>query len=149
MTVGTGAISLQNVVDEIAGAQSSLQDCIDDACSAGYNGTYYTAPATSLSEFQGYNDANCQANVTISPTSTVRTSSAGSFTITVTVTNGPTSWSASDNVTWITLSGSTSGTTSGSFTVNYTANTGASTRFGTVTVSWSGTNRTCSVAQQP
>jgi hypothetical protein len=150
MTVGTGAISLSEVTNEIIGVQNSLQDCVDDACAAGFNGTYYTAPATSLAEFRGYNDAPCNIDLTISPTSTIRTASAGSFTITVTVTGGSTSWSASDNQTWITLSPATpSGTTSGSFTVNYTSNLGASTRFGTVSVTWSGTTRTCTVAQQP
>lgn len=147
MTVGTGAITLSQVTAEIINVQNSLQDCVNDACAAGFNGTYYTFPATSLAEFRGYNDAPCNLDLTISPTSTLRTSSAGSFTITVTVTGGTTSWTASDNVTWITLSGTTSGTTSGSFTVNYTAHSGT-TRFGTVTVAWSGTNRTCTVAQQ-
>ena len=55
MAVGTGAISLQEVVDEIAGVQTSLQDCVDD-----YTGTldptYGTAPVTSLAEFRGYAD---------------------------------------------------------------------------------------------
>lgn len=56
MAVGTGAIGLQEVVDEIAGSQTSLQDCIDDATAGGYDPTYYAAPATSLAEFRGYED---------------------------------------------------------------------------------------------
>lgn len=152
MTVGISAILLSHVTAEIAGAQTSLQDCINDACAAGYNTTYYTAPATSLAEFRGYDDTPCQQDLTISPTSQLFTSLGGSFTITVTVTGGPISWTASDNQTWITLTPSSpSGTTSGSFTVNVSSWTGGGgTRFGTVTVAWSpGPNRTCSVAQQP
>ena len=54
MALSTTTLQLQHVVDEIAGTQTSLQDCVDDAITAGFNSTYYTAPATSLAEFRGY-----------------------------------------------------------------------------------------------
>lgn len=145
MPVGTGAISLSEVLAEVTGeATQSLQGAVNAANTSGLDGTYYTAPLDRLSDFRGYDDN--PVNVTISPTSQTVGGGSGSFTVFVTVTGGTTSWSASDNVSWITLSGTTSGTSSASFTVNYSANLG-STRFGTVTVSWSGTNRTCNVTQ--
>ena len=147
MPVGTGAITLQQVCDEIGGAQTSLQNCVDDANSAGYDPTYYTAPATSLAEFRGYDDN--PVNVTLAPISAIRSAAAGSFGLTTTVTGGTAAWTATDNVSWITLTGTTSSSSTGSFTCNYTSNPGPSTRFGTITVTWSGTNRTCSVVQNP
>lgn len=57
MAVGTGAISLSEVIAEISGSQSSLRDCVDDHKAAGLNPTYGSTPVTSLAEFRGYNDA--------------------------------------------------------------------------------------------
>jgi hypothetical protein len=148
MPVGVGAISLSQVLAEVVGeATQSLQGAVNAANLSGLNNTYYTAPLNSLADFQGYD--HTPVNVTISPTSTLRSSAAGSFSISVTVTGGTTAWSASDNQTWITLSGTTSSSSSASFTVNYTANTSGSTRVGLITVTWSGTNRTCTLTQQP
>ena len=147
MPVGTGNISLTEVLAEVTGESSqSLVGAIGAANSAGYDPTYYTAPATSLSEFKGYNDN--PANVTISPTNLSFSSAAQNSNISVTVVGGA-SWTASDNQTWIFLTGTTSGTTSATTTVNVNTNTGGSTRFGTVTFTWSGTNRTCTITQQP
>lgn len=56
MPVGTGNISLQDVVNEIAGAQSSLRDCFNDANSGGFNPTYNKGGGDFLSEFRGYSD---------------------------------------------------------------------------------------------
>lgn len=56
MPVGTGAISLQDVVNEIAGAQTSLVNCVSDHDAAGLDPTYGSTPVTSLSEFRGYDD---------------------------------------------------------------------------------------------
>lgn len=139
-------IKLSQVITEIAGVQTSLAGCFTDANPSGFDPTY-SGGKDRLSNFRGYNDN--PVNVTILPISTIRSSSAGSFTITVTVTGGTAAWTATDNQTWITLSGTTSSSSSATFTVNYTANTGGTSRFGTVTVAWSGTNRTCSVIQQP
>ena len=50
----TNTFSLQDVVDEINPTTDDLQDCINDANSASYDPTYYTAPATSLLEFRNY-----------------------------------------------------------------------------------------------
>lgn len=50
----TNTFSLQDVVDEINPTTDDLQDCVNDANSSGYDGTYYTAPATSLLEFRNY-----------------------------------------------------------------------------------------------
>lgn len=49
--------SLQHVVDEINPTTDDLQDCVNDANSASYDTTYYTAPATSLLEFRNYGAA--------------------------------------------------------------------------------------------
>ena len=56
MAVGTGpGTSISEVIAEIAGAQTSLQDCVDDAAGT-FDNTYYTAPADRLTDFQGYVD---------------------------------------------------------------------------------------------
>lgn len=59
MPVGTGAISLTDVTTEIAGTQTSLQDCVDDHLPAGLDNTYWTSKPSapvSLAEFRGYDD---------------------------------------------------------------------------------------------
>ena len=139
-------IQLSQVIAEIAGVQNSLADCFTDANPAGFDPTYEGAKDR-LSNFRGYNDN--PVNVTLLPISSVRSSAAGSFGLTTTVTGGTAAWTASDNVSWITLTGTTSSSSTGSFTCNYTSNGTGSTRFGTITVTWSGTNRTCSVIQNP
>lgn len=63
MAVGTGAITLSDVVVEIGGTQNSLADCFADACSAGFNGLY-SKTGQWLSEFRGYNDNNCGSTCT-------------------------------------------------------------------------------------
>jgi hypothetical protein len=56
----TGAFSLQDVVDEINPTTDDLVDCVSDASSGSYDGTYYTSPATSLLEFRNYGAAAAQ-----------------------------------------------------------------------------------------
>ena len=66
MPVGTGDISLSNVTAEIAGTQTSLQDCVDDHDPDGINPTYGSAPITSLAEFRGYDDSpSCVATTSL------------------------------------------------------------------------------------
>ena len=50
----TTTFSLQDVVDEINPTTDDLLDCVSDASSGSYDGTYYTSPATSLLEFRNY-----------------------------------------------------------------------------------------------
>lgn len=50
----TNTFSLQDVVDEVNPTTDDLVDAIADADSGKYDGTYYTAPATSLLEFRNY-----------------------------------------------------------------------------------------------
>lgn len=57
MAVGTGNISLSEVLNEVTGeATQSLQGAVDAADLAGLDGNYYTAPLDRLSDFKGYND---------------------------------------------------------------------------------------------
>ncbi len=58
----TSTFSLQDVVDEISPTTDDLQDCVDDAQSGGYDGTYYTSPATSLYEFRNYSHSTTWAD---------------------------------------------------------------------------------------
>lgn len=71
--VGTGAITLDEVRTEIGlGTTASLQDCVNNAVESGYDGTYYTSPATSLAEFRGYTHPGATSlSVTTSPYATV------------------------------------------------------------------------------
>jgi endo-1,4-beta-xylanase len=81
--------------------------------------------------------------LTVSPPTLSVASAAGSSTVTVT---SNTSWTVSDDQTWITTS-ATSGSNNGSFTVSVAANTGTTNRTGTVTVVGGGITRTISVTQ--
>ena len=50
----TTTFSLQDVVDEINPTTDDLVDCVSDAQSGNYDGSYYSSPATSLLEFRNY-----------------------------------------------------------------------------------------------
>jgi mannan endo-1,4-beta-mannosidase len=82
-------------------------------------------------------------NLTVSPTSLSLAASASSGTVSVT---SNTSWTVTDNQSWITVS-PTSGSNNGSFTVSVTANTATTARTGTVTVTGGGITRTVAVTQ--
>jgi len=139
-------IRLSQVITEIAGVQTSLAGCFTDANPSGFDATYSGAKDR-LSNFRGYDDT--PLNLTISPSVIPFTAAAGNNNISVTVTGGTTAWTAADNQTWIFLTGTTSSSTSGTTTVNVNSNGSGSSRFGTVTFTWSGTNRVCSIIQQP
>ena len=62
----TTTFSLQDVVDEIKPTTDDLVDCVSDAQSGSYDGTYYSSPATSLLEFRNYG--------AVAPTLTLTTS---------------------------------------------------------------------------
>jgi len=62
----TGTFSLQDVVDEINPTTDDLVDCVSDASSGSYDGTYYSSPATSLLEFRNYAGAAAQLTLTTS-----------------------------------------------------------------------------------
>jgi hypothetical protein len=80
--------------------------------------------------------------LTVSPSSQSFSAAAGSQNVSIT---SNTSWTASDNQSWITVS-PTSGSNNGSTTVSVTANTGAS-RSGAVTITGGSITRTVSVSQ--
>jgi hypothetical protein len=82
--------------------------------------------------------------LTVSPSSISPTSSAGNTSIAV---SSNVSWTASESVSWLTISGG-SGSNNGSFTINHTANTSTSPRTATVTVSGAGVStQTITVTQ--
>jgi len=82
--------------------------------------------------------------LTVSPSSISPTSSAGNTSIAV---SSNVSWTASESISWLTISGG-SGSNNGLFTINHTANNNAGSRTATVTVSGSGvSNQTVTVTQ--
>jgi hypothetical protein len=85
---------------------------------------------------------------TIGPSSNATEWKGGSFTATITRTSGSCSWSATTDVSWIIVSGGASG--NGSATLSYiVAGNGSDTRtrFGGITVSWSGGSARLAVQQ--
>jgi hypothetical protein len=87
---------------------------------------------------------------TISPVSNSLTWMGGTFTATITRTLGTCSWQATSNVSWITFTEGASGSGSGTLTYFITANGGVTptnTRFGTVTITWSGGSADLGVQQ--
>ena len=86
--------------------------------------------------------AGADSTLTVSPTSQTPSSSAGSFTITVTAN---VDWSASSDAGWLTVS-PTSGSNNGTVTATYTANTGAA-RTGSITFTAGTLTQTVTVTQ--
>jgi Viral BACON domain/Secretion system C-terminal sorting domain len=81
--------------------------------------------------------------LTVSPTTLSVGSTSGTATVTVT---SNTTWTASDNATWLTVSPS-SGSNDGTLTLTFAANTGT-TRNATLTVRTSSLTRTVAVTQR-
>ena len=135
MPVGTGNISLQNVVDEIAGVQTSLQGCVNDADAGGFNGTYYTAPATSLAEFRGYDDT--PDSIVVTPSSISTGNGSGSQLMTITSNVNWTITFTHSTASFTSITGSTGGSFNETRTWSWTANAG-STRFASFIVTKDG-----------
>ena len=146
MAVGTGNISLQDVVDEVQPDFNTLRRCFDDANLFGFDPNYIGA-RDRLSNFKGY-DGTLTGSTSIDPTSVLIGSTGGSFNITVTSNDN---WSVTTNVSdWVSFS-PTSGSLNGTVTVTVAPNNigGATERSGRVTVA--GENSTggfCLVTQE-
>lgn len=150
MAVGIGAgVSLSEIIAEVSGAQTSLQDCFNDATGT-FDLTYARGGIDAMSEFQNYSEV--AQTLIISPTSRTVGVGAGSFNISVITTGNP-AWVATDNVSWITSLSPSSGTGNATITVTYASNIGNPfSRLGTVTVNPTPAglpNRTCLVTQDP
>lgn len=138
--------SLQDVIDEIAGVQTSLAGCFTDADPDGFNPTY-EGSKDRLSNFRDYDDN--PASLTISPTSITVNPTGGSTTSVTVTTSGSPAWTQSNNSGgWLTTSPG-SGTGNGTITGFASGNTSGSSRFATMTVVWSGTNRLATYVQGP
>jgi len=59
----TTTFTLQDVCNVVLGNPTSLQECISLAITSWYDGTYYTAPATSLLEFRNYGKTGVGINL--------------------------------------------------------------------------------------
>ena len=125
-------ISLEDVRMELSLVPPvSLSQCI---AAAGKTGLW-----NKLSDFAGYRNSYC----TVSPASMNFDSTGNSQTATV---SSNTTWTVSDNASWITITGAAN-TGNDSFSVTCNTNTGMA-RNGTVTITWSGTNRTIDIFQE-
>lgn len=115
----TTTFSLQNVVDAVSGAQTSLTQCIADADPSAYDPAYYTSPATSLLEFRNYEEAVEPSALSVSPAFASVSVAGGVATFTVSSNE---SWAVSQitgGTSW-TIS-PTTGTNNGSFNVTVTS----------------------------
>lgn len=88
--------------------------------------------------------AGVTETLTINPTSKNVVSGGETFQIVISTSGNP-SWTVTDSASWISVT-PTSGTGNGTLNVTVQNNTG-NQRFGSVTVNWSGTNRTCAITQ--
>lgn len=113
---------------------SSFGDCVS---AAGKTGVW-----NKFDDFAGY--SAFVPSVTVTPTSMNFGALGSSKTATVTAN---TTWTVSDNATWISISGA-SNNGNDSFTISCSTNVNASSRNGTVTINWSGTNRTIAIYQE-
>ncbi len=135
--------SLQDVINEIPGGQTSLAECFLEATDALFDPTY-EGSKNSLRNFRNYN--SFVDTLSISPTTF--NAGPGSSTLLVTVTSN-TGWSVTDNASWLTTNvPPASGLGDGSFTVTIALNATGSTRNGIVTVTTvGGTSVTLSITQ--
>lgn len=87
----------------------------------------------------------------ISPSANTVEWKGGGFTLAITRTSGSCGWQATSDASWITLPGGSSGDGSASLGYVVTANVfgSGSTRFGGVTISWSGGSARLAVQQAP
>lgn len=140
----TTTFTLQNVVDNVAGAASDLSSCFTNSNSPDFNATYgNNTPPNNMLEFRDYNEGGF--SLTLDDNGINTSSSAGNVNVTVT---SNTTWTVSSNAGWLTFSGNAN-TGNDTFNVAWTANASGVTRTGTITVAWSGTNRTYVVQQNP
>ena len=78
---------------------------------------------------------------TLSPSSTSTDFKGGGFSATISNTAGNCAWEASSDVSWITFPGAKSGTGNATLSYNVLVNGGvvaSNTRFGTITITWTG-----------
>ena len=121
MAVGTGNISLQDVVNEMITVEQdpnylptkSLATCFSPSIynDVGFDATYNSPTDNRLSEFKGYDHAAVSYTYTANlagPASFA--SGAGNYTLSVTFTSNPTggptsgiTWSLSKNQNWVTF----------------------------------------------
>jgi len=125
--------SLTQINTELGTSGQSLKTCI---ANAGKTGTW-----DSQKDFAGYSHLYLTVNKSSMGFDETGVPSQ-SFTIT-----SNTSWTISDNQTWITWDGSSSGSGNVTRNVECIDNFGAY-RTGTITIAWSGTNRTINIEQQ-
>jgi len=59
----TTTFTLQDVCNVVLGNPTTLQECVNNAITSWYDGTYYTAPATSLYEFRNYGKTGVGINL--------------------------------------------------------------------------------------
>ncbi|MBF0536980.1 MAG: DUF1566 domain-containing protein [Nitrospirae bacterium] len=97
------------------------------------SGTSSTCPLTMSATKSVTATFTPSCNFAITPTSKTFTLSGGSDNVTVTAVTGCT-WSATSNVSWISVTSGSSGSGNGSVFYSVTANTGALQRIGTMTI---------------
>lgn len=107
------------------------------------NYDYHCTPHAGMGMVGSFVATAAAATLTVSPSNQNVTSTAGSTSFTV-LSN--TTWNASSNQTWCTVT--TSGSGNGTITANYTVNSSTSPRVATITVSASGvSNQVVTVTQ--
>ena len=124
--------SLTQINAELSVINQSLSQCI---ALAGKTGVW-----TKQTDFAGYSAAYLFVNYS----SFVFSSAYGSKSCTIT---SNTTWSVSDNQSWISISGA-SGSGNDTFTITCQTNPSSSARIGTVTINWVGTNIAIKIFQE-
>jgi len=138
-----GAISLLDIQNEFGGSNPiNISEYYRGGTyvpNISANSSIPTGGTISFNDFYG----GTNTSLFISPPSYTGNGFFDTFTITVT---SNTSWSVTDNRSWISTS-VTSGSGNGSFTVSIQKNNSGTTNFGTVVVSGGGIARSCSITQ--
>jgi hypothetical protein len=145
MAIGTGNISLQDVVDEIVPDFNTLLRCFLRAKPFGFDPTY-VGSKDRLSNFKGY-DHSAVGTLSIDPTSILVGNTAVTFDLEVTSTD---TWNIESDVAWLTFAG---GEVTGDAIVTISVaanNVGATTqRVGIITIESNYTGSlTCTVTQE-
>jgi hypothetical protein len=145
----TNTFTLQDVTGEIGIiGVDSLQECFDNANSAGFDPAY-AGSKNQLLNFRNYNHSASGNSVQVSPTGKLLDDQAQSFNLVITTSPAGLSWTSSNlGNSWITITPS-SGSGSQTVSVAVTANNTGVTRNGTAQINIIGGFAACAIAQSP
>ena len=136
----------------ICSSSGDIQTCTADWACGGLGRAYDNTEQFNNYDAYNFNEpgawttttTTCSGTYSLSPTSQTFASTGGTGSVSVTSSSGC-SWTATSNVSWITITSGSSGTGNGTVAFTVAANTGTSQRTGTMAIA----GQTFTVTQDP